>query len=656
MNIVRVEDKQGMQGIIKFPYQRLERVFDELQDEILPQEELARRLCVSTRTVRSDIEILNAILADYGARFVLQRGKGYRLEADDLSRLETVPEDAVVPFKYVPRSASERINYLLVTFLTSAYALNLQGLADKWGTSRATLQTDITEIREQLSRYGLEIESRPRHGLKLLGRETAIRLCLSDVLGRIARYNPDHPIISSDPVLADALATMRVTLSDTLKNSMLRLPDEGLQFLTIYCAVAAKRIVEGFPLEEFTADDMGKAAAHAAAAVGGLLSTMTGRNLSPAEEAFLKVNIAGRASAETLPDDINADDARALANYILGYINSHYHYDLRHDEQLVRDLLTHIRTMITRVRYQIDLSNPVLDDIKQHYALAYDITLSAISNWSKHSPYAISENEIGFLVLHIGVGLERHYQIGYIRRPRALLVCDGGNATLRNLEALIGRRFPEIEIHGSLNCQDYSHLTRVSEDFVIASIKVETKNVPVVVLPPFPTDYQIEQLAKLAKVDRTRPYILEQYFSKQHFLVAEKGMTRSDLFRHVCGQLAGEGYVDGRFLSSVQEREEILSTILGDGIALPHALGLFAKKTAIYTVLAPEGIEWDDEGTVARVIFLVAISRAEYEKVLSIYDLFVSFLRARAASVLAQCKTFEAFRETALSVLAQNNA
>jgi len=642
-----------MQNVIKFPYQRLKRAFDELQDEILPQEELARRLCVSTRTVRSDIEILNAILADYGARFVLQRGKGYRLEADDLSRLETIP-DSAVPFRYIPRSASERINYLLVTFLTSAHALNLQGLADKWGTSRATLQTDLAEIREQLDRYGLEIESRPRHGLKLLGPETAIRLCLCDVLGRIARYNPDHPILNDDPVLSDALATIQIKLPDTLKNLTLRLPDEGLRFLTIYCAVAAKRIVEGFPLEKFTAGEMGKAADRAAAAIGELLSMMTGRRPSSAEEAFLKVNIAGRASAETLPDNINADDARALANYILGYINSHYHYDLRHDEQLAQDLITHIRTMITRVRYQIDLPNPVLDDIKQNYALAYDITLSAVSSWSKYSPYAISENEIGFLVLHIGVGLERHYQIGYIRHPRVLLVCDGGNSTLRNLEALVQRHFPEIEISNTLNCQDYNHLAKVSEDFVIANTKVETRNVPVVVLPSFPTVYQIEQLAKLAKIDRTRPYILEQYFFEKHFLLAEKGITRNDLFRHICDQLTEEGYVDKEFLSSVQEREAILSTILGDGIALPHALGLFAKKTTIYTVLAPDGIEWSD-GTVARVIFLIAISKTEYEKTLAIYDLFVSFLRMRAASNLAQCNSFEAFKETALSVLTRNN-
>lgn len=644
-----------MPSVVKFPYQRLEKVFDELQDTVLPQEELARRLSVSTRTVRNDIEILNDILSPYGARFVLKRGKGYRLEADDPSLLESKQSSSCdgqhgSAAEYVPRSAMDRMICLLVTFLTSTYALNLQSLAEKWRTSRATLQTDLTEIRQQLTHYGLLIESRPRHGMKLLGRETSIRLCLTDVLRRIIKENQEHPLLFSDPVLADALATIRAKLADCLKNTSLRLTDDGFQFLTTYCAVAAKRMVDGFPLEGFTASEMGDETDRAAAAVEDLLSTMTGRKLSPSEEAFLKVNIAGRAAAETLPAEINADDARTLAHYILSYINSHYHYDLRNDEQLLQDLVTHIRTMITRVRYQIDLVNPVLNDIKQNYALAYDITLSAVSNWSKHSPYVISENEIGFLVLHIGVGLERHYQIGYVRHPRALLVCDSGNATLRNLEALVQRHFPEIEISGSLNCQDYNNLTKVSEDFVIASTKVESKNTPVVVLPAFPTAFQIEQLAKLAKIDRTRPYILDQYFSQKHFFIADKNMTRKALFSRVCGQLIEEGYVDQRFLSSVQEREDILSTMLGDGIALPHALGLFARKTTIFTVLAPQGIDWGD-GVTARVIFLIAISKAEYAKVFSIYDLFLSFLRNRATYALAGCQSFENFKETALTVL-----
>ncbi|VTR55496.1 Probable licABCH operon regulator [Serratia fonticola] len=69
--------------MVRFPYPRLASLFDALQSETLPQDELAKRFAVSTRTVRADITALNDILESYGAQFVHSRGAGYRLQVDD---------------------------------------------------------------------------------------------------------------------------------------------------------------------------------------------------------------------------------------------------------------------------------------------------------------------------------------------------------------------------------------------------------------------------------------------------------------------------------------------------------------------------------------------------------------------------------------------
>ena len=89
-----------------------------------------------------------------------------------------------------------------------------------------------------------------------------------------------------------------------------------------------------------------------------------------------------------------------------------------------------------------------------------------------------------------------------------------------------------------------------------------------------------------------------------------------------------------------------VSTMLGDGIALPHSLGLLAQKTVVYTVLAPQGIAWGDE--TAHVIFLLAISKREYEEAMAIYDIFVTFLRERAMSRLCSCNDFAGFKAVAM--------
>ncbi|MEZ2601251.1 BglG family transcription antiterminator [Kluyvera intermedia] len=635
---------------MRFPNQRLAQLFSLLQNETLPQDELAQRLSVSTRTVRADITALNSLLIPYGAQFVLTRGSGYQLVIDDPSRYQTL-EDATPKPQAIPRSGQDRIAFLLVRFLTSAFSVKLEDLADEWFISRATLQSDMVDVRERFARYQLTLETRPRHGMKLFGSEVSIRACLTDLLWELSQQGALNPLIREETFDASVLAQLEAGLQDILTRHQVRLTDAGERFICLYGAVVTRRVSEGFPLVDFRAEDVAQNVRDVAHDVAGELQRLAGKPFSAAEKEWLCVHIAARQVQDVDPGTISADDDEALVNYILRYINQQYNYNLLEDAQLHADLLTHIKTMITRVRYQIMIPNPLLDNIKQHYPMAWDMTLAAVSSWGKYTPYAISENEIGFLVLHIGVGLERHYNIGYQRQPKVLLVCDAGNAMARMIEAILQRKYPQVEVVSTLSQREYEQLEVITEDFVISTARISEKDKPIVTIAPFPTDYQLDQIGKLVLVDRTRPFMLNKYFDEAHFRVIDASMDQQTLFAELCQQLESEGFVDAEFYDSVVEREAIVSTMLGDGIALPHALGLLAKKTVVYTVIAPDGIVWGDE--TAHIIFLLAISKSEYEEAMAIYDIFVTFLRERAMTRLAATRSFEEFKTMAMECVSR---
>ncbi|WP_145932029.1 BglG family transcription antiterminator [Yersinia bercovieri] len=641
---------------MRFPYQRLAYMFDALQSETLPQDELAKRFAVSTRTVRADITALNEILEHYGAHFVHNRGFGYRLMIDDAERFRALQQQNRKTH-LTPRTANERVHYLLIRFLTSAFSLKLEDLADEWFVSRGTLQNDMAEVRERLNRYHLTIETKPRYGMKLFGAELAIRTCLTDLLFQLQLQDTDNPLLKNEFLSIQAIPDLTERLHALLDQYGVRLTDEGEQYLIFYCAVAIKRITDGYPLSDFDAEDVDEAVKLASGRLANELKSLSKKDISAAEEAYLRVNIAARRvqtnpSGSSRPSEINADDEETLVDYILSYINAHYNYNLQGDKQLRCDLLTHIKTMITRVKYQITIPNPLLSNIKQHYPMAYDVTLAAVSSWGKYTPYSLSENEIGYLVLHIGVGLERHYNIGYQRHPQVMLVCDTGNSTTRMIQAQISRKYPQIVMTQTISLRDYEILHHIDEDFVISNSRLAEKNKPVVVMSPFPTEYQLEQLGKLVLVDRTRPYMLEKFFDRQHFMIIDQPITQAQLFEKVCGQLEAEGFVDADFYPSVVEREAIVSTMLGEGIALPHSLGLLAKRTVVVTLLAPNGIAWGD-GEVAYVIFLLAISKTDYEEAMAIYDLFVTFVRERSMSRLLSSQHFDSFKAIAIDCLSR---
>ncbi|WP_380184067.1 BglG family transcription antiterminator [Kalamiella sp. sgz302252] len=635
---------------MRFPNQRLARLFDTLQNETLPQDELARRFAVSTRTVRTDITALNELLADHGIRFVLNRGEGYQLQIEDAQRYSQLRHQSPSSLR-IPRTSGARVQYLLTRFLTSAYALKLEDLADEWFVSRATLQSDMAEVRERLARYQLAIETRPRYGMKLFGSEVAVRTCLTDLLCEIAQEDPEDPLLHLEVLNSGMLTALQPLLNHCLGRFNIKMSDDGEFYLRLYCAVAVRRISEGYPLVDFAADDVDEEVRSAARDLAEQLRPLAGKAISAAEEAYLRVNIAARRVVAIAPDSISPDDGESLVNYILSYINSHYNFNLQNDMQLRADLLTHIKTMITRVRYQITIPNPLLANIKQHYPMAWDVTLAAVSSWEKYTPYTISENEMGFLVLHIGVGLERHYNVGYQRHPQVLLVCDTGNSTVRMIQAMLMRKYPQIVVSNIISLREYEQQQNIEEDFVISTTRLSEKQKPVVVMSPFPTEYQLEQIGKLVLVDRTRPYMLEKFFDADHFLIVDRPTTQADLFRILCDRLQEEGVVNADFYDSVAEREAIVSTLLGEGIALPHSLGLLANRSVVYTVLAPQGIAWGDE--TATVIFLLAISKNDYEEAMAIYDLFVTFLRERAMTRLRDSKDFAAFKAVATECLSR---
>lgn len=135
-------------------------------------------------------------------------------------------------------------------------------------------------------------------------------------------------------------------------------------------------------------------------------------------------------------------------------------------------------------------------------------------------------------------------------------------------------------------------------------------------------------------------------------MILSQPLTRAELFRRVCDQLQQEDIVDEHFYASVSEREQIVSTLLGEGIALPHAIGLQAKKTVVYTLLAPDGVPWGEER--AYVIFLLAISKTEYAEIMALYELFVALMCRKSALLLRHCKNFSDFTLTTLQCLHQS--
>ncbi|MEX6212836.1 transcription antiterminator [Providencia hangzhouensis] len=644
-------------SVALFTQQRHNQIFAQILNEVVPQDELAKNFSVSTRTIRSDINEINELIQPYSAHIVYERGRGYRLNIEDEALFATFTQQNDEDDQ-IPRTSKERIDALLLKLLMLSLPVKLDDIAEEWFISRGTLQQDMGAVREQLQKYQIALESIPHQGIRLNGSEWAVRACMTETLWRLycAQISPDLTTFRPDCLDNLDLSYIDKVLHNSLNRFDIRISNEGHLYLVFNCAVTILRITRGHELTTAVKnDDSEEVIRKACDEISKGLIYFLGNDLSGAELSYLHDQIVAQRISNQDSSTQKSGTHNELCEYILNYINELYNYDLRSDEKLKKDLNTHLASLITRLQYHISTPNPLLSDIKQYYPFAYDVTLSALTSASKQLlPHPISEDELGYLAVHIGVSLERNYGAGSIRQTEVLVVTDAGNSTFRVVESKIMREFPQLKFSRGLTLQEYESLDEVSEDFVITTVRISEKNKPVIKIAPFPTPYQLELVGRLAMVDQTRPYIIERFFDERFFMVINEKISQEELFQMVCNKLQQEGYVTPDFYPSLQERESIVSTLLGEGIALPHSLGLLANKTVVATVVAPKGIEWNKETKEnAYVIFLLAISKTDYEEAMAIYDLFVTFVKEKTTRRLVSVKNFNEFQVIAKDSLAR---
>ncbi len=113
---------------------------------------------------------------------------------------------------------------------------------------------------------------------------------------------------------------------------------------------------------------------------------------------------------------------------------------------------------------------------------------------------------------------------------------------------------------------------------------------------------------------------MESVTTVEAITLGEREKTREQAIERVSGMLSDLGAVEAGYGESMLAREGVISTYLGNGIALPHCTyedrGLI-KRTALVLAQYPAGVPWGDEEDVAYLVFGLAAVGDEHLAVMS---------------------------------------
>lgn len=105
------------------------------------------------------------------------------------------------------------------------------------------------------------------------------------------------------------------------------------------------------------------------------------------------------------------------------------------------------------------------------------------------------------------------------------------------------------------------------------------------------------------------PVVLSDLLEESHVILDLTAATRDAALRQIIATMAGEGKLPDAeaFLAEVRAREEVQSTLMGRGVAFPHARTNAVSDIVLGIGRSREGVPFGPGGELAHLLFVVAV-------------------------------------------------
>lgn len=586
---------------------------------------------VTTRTTRNDVKNLNEIISEYGAKIHTVMGKGYQLEVTDNQEfkyfLRDILDEEVSNDSLVPSLPEERMAYLIKRFLLSNSYLKMDDLADEIYVSKSTIQNDLKNVKKVLADYDIYLESRPNHGLKAVGDELKLRFCMAEyVFDRTEEISDKLPNdLFSSFNKKDMDAVLKIIL-DEVKAHDITLSDIAINNLLIHIVIAYKRIRDGHHVslyhadfEEIAEQTEFQVAEHIVKKVENILNVTF-----PEEEvAYVAIHLLGTkmVSVSGKRDEKNVDhlinpETHQLIDAILEKIEDKMDLKINRDKELIVALGLHLKPAINRYKYDMNIRNPMLKDIKRNYPLAYEAGIIAGLAIEEHTGSKINENEIGFLALHIGAAMERRKME---QEPkRCLIVCASGLGSAQLLYYRIKSKFEgKLEVVGTTEYYKLNQYNLNAIDFIISSVPIpENISTPVI---------EVNSVLGKQDIEHIQSFILENeqsiydYFQPELLHLRKGFSSKHAVLSFMCKYLEDQSMVDRSFWDAIYEREKVATTAYGNLVAVPHPISPQSDETFLSVCTLENPINWGKQPV--QFVCVLSVKRNSMEDLQSMYDL-----------------------------------
>ncbi|AGB18565.1 BglG family transcription antiterminator [Thermoanaerobacterium thermosaccharolyticum] len=513
-------------------------------------------LNASNKTIQKDLRVIEKYLNKFNIILDRKRGTGIMivnaknakwLLLNDLERQERRHENISIK--------ERRIEIIKNLLISSHMSTSIQKLSDMYYVSKTSIVNDLNYIEKWISQFNLKLEKNKK-GTRIVGTENDIRRAIESLLIEYSKEVDKDWTIEELTARIDA-STLNALLEIFEKDKIIYvnellvklekkynclLNDPYYINILTHILISLTRGLEGKQIEVDVAkrsDNMKYEKAYEEAKnIVNQINKDFQTQLGESEIYYLYQYFISSGLVKNMSENANEvlnelnQRANIFAKKVTSFMEKIMNINILNDEIVMEGLLMHIRPMLNRLDYDIQISNPVIGDIIEEYPDILNMCKAAVLMATYDLKLKmIPMDEIGYLALYYQLALERS-----IVKRRILVVCQSGYGTSQLLSARIRRAFPDWEIVDILSVSMLKERNMDDIDFIVSTVPIDIKEKPYILVSTFLNDQDIQNISKLlvekpVKTDRKQigtlyinQYLTEEniYFNKQYDEVVEQ--------------------------------------------------------------------------------------------------------------------------------------
>ncbi|HJC49147.1 MAG TPA: PRD domain-containing protein [Candidatus Anaerostipes avistercoris] len=612
-------------------------------------EKLAGKLNVSAKTIRNDIKELNYLLGGYA---MISMNKGdCKLIVFDQKGFQEIRNKIFQQDDFF-NSPQTRMTYLFWQLINAEEPYLTDDLSEEMKVGRTTAISDLNKLRKIIGKYQLKIKGKANTGLKLVGDELHIRLFILE--------NIYEQLYLNFPLGAE----VREKLSDFQKK--LSLDALGFGFFYRFFVVMIQRIESGHVIQELDEKYMDLYQNQAYSIVDEFLDeieNVKAYEIPKEERIFLCISVAGmRTPANTREIEQKISVSEDVADMIIEMLDRiHTELDVTViANELFDDFVYHIFFMINRLKYGLHIHNPMIDDFKNQYSVAYKMAEIGKEVIEKREGITITEDEMAFLAAYFGVFLIE--QEPEEKRCRIAIVCGSGKIIGRLIENQLKRIFdvePEFEFFYNGNFAEHKKNTF---DYIVTTteLNLETETPVIFMDEVFDKEYiqkkfhNIKYLADAGHdIRRGIDSLFMNLLDENRFFILNQEKSYDENVRIMAETLMSQGELDTEFADRVEKREKYSTMILNQNIAFPHTRNMLPKLSLALGVYPKPPKEKGYEEVKLVILLGIPESMEDDTVLVRLYDEILMI--GKDVKVIDKIRSMKSYKELLLYITEENN-